>query len=335
MKNKAFVSYEEFGAVGDGVTNDFAAIYAAHLYANEHKLPIKTDGDRCYYISDTRIDGEVKQIPIRTSTYFGETNFIIDDTNYNSIDGTGISNKNVFIVQSEYPEITITDGEVLSRLAGIGEGTKKLDLKLGYPALLIIYDENDHAYGRSGASHKGKPQAAPAKNEIILIDGEGNVDESTPFNFDYAAVTKVEIIRCDVEHIVIDGGIFTTRASRGPGRYTDAQGNSKKTAYVHRGILINRSSASAIAICGMLEMNKMLPDSALQKNIFKNAAAKMLDSLIDNCTYDKDVEFEGLINKVTHAKPQGRGINECAAYGDYFYLEALARNLLPDFKKYW
>ena len=38
MSTKAYVSYKEFGAVGDGVTNDFAAIRAAHAYANENGI---------------------------------------------------------------------------------------------------------------------------------------------------------------------------------------------------------------------------------------------------------------------------------------------------------
>ena len=145
MLQKTYVCYEDFGAAGDGVTNDFEAIFAAHSYANEHKLPVKTDSSKTYYISDSRIDGEVRSIPIRTNTDFGDTKFIIDDTNYNSIDGTGISSKHVFCVESDYPDITITDEQTLKPLAGIGDGTKKIALELGYPALLIIYNQNDHA----------------------------------------------------------------------------------------------------------------------------------------------------------------------------------------------
>ena len=40
MKNN-FVCYEDFGAVGDGVADDFAAIYRAHEYANENHLPVR------------------------------------------------------------------------------------------------------------------------------------------------------------------------------------------------------------------------------------------------------------------------------------------------------
>ena len=95
------------------------------------------------------------------------------------------------------------------------------------------------------------------------------------------------------------------------------------------------SSAGACAVCGMLEMAQMLPDDAEQKPIFESASAQMLEAIIDNCTGDIGEEYDGLICHVTHAFPQGYGIDECAVYGDYFYLEALARYLLPDFKKFW
>ena len=95
------------------------------------------------------------------------------------------------------------------------------------------------------------------------------------------------------------------------------------------------ASAGAISVCGMNEMCKMLSDSDEQKAIFESAAAQILEAIIDNCTGDIGVDYEGLICHVTHAKPQGQGIDECAVYGDYFYLEALLRYLNPDWKKYW
>ena len=95
------------------------------------------------------------------------------------------------------------------------------------------------------------------------------------------------------------------------------------------------ASCGAISCCGLNEMAKMLPDTDENKAIFESAAAQMLEGIIDNCTGDIGVEYDGLICHVTHALPQGQGIDECAVYGDYFYLEALARYLKPDFKKYW
>ena len=95
------------------------------------------------------------------------------------------------------------------------------------------------------------------------------------------------------------------------------------------------SSAGVVSVCGMDEMCKYLPADAPQKQIFQNASARMLEAVIDNCTGDIGREYDGLICHVTAALPQRQGIDECAIYGDYFYLEALCRMVKPDWKRYW
>ncbi len=99
--------------------------------------------------------------------------------------------------------------------------------------------------------------------------------------------------------------------------------------------VIRDSSAGVISVCGMLEMTKMLPDSAEQKSVFESAAAQMLESTIDNCTGELGIDYDGLMFHVTGALPQRRRIDQTAVYGDYFYLESLSRYLNPDFKMYW
>jgi unsaturated chondroitin disaccharide hydrolase len=93
------------------------------------------------------------------------------------------------------------------------------------------------------------------------------------------------------------------------------------------------SSVAAISVCGFMEMCRHLTDTAEQKTVFKNAAAYMMEALIDKCA--NTGEADGLILHVTHALPQGLGIDQCAIYGDYFYMEALMRFLNPDWKMYW
>lgn len=95
------------------------------------------------------------------------------------------------------------------------------------------------------------------------------------------------------------------------------------------------SSAGVISVCGMKEMCKYLPDDAPQKQIFENASARMLEAVIDRCTEDIGREYDGLICHVTGALPQKICIDECAIYGDFFYLEALLRMMNPDWERYW
>ena len=120
--NKEFVTYEEFGAVGDGKTNDFAAIYKAHVYANENKLPVKANDSATYYICEPLIDGEVKSIPIKTSVEWGSANFIIDDTTIKVGEETNAWRGTViFVVLPDEPKYKIEDRETLEKIERLRE----------------------------------------------------------------------------------------------------------------------------------------------------------------------------------------------------------------------
>ncbi len=94
-------------------------------------------------------------------------------------------------------------------------------------------------------------------------------------------------------------------------------------------------SAGLVAICGMHQACKYLPKDAPEQEIYRNAFAQILDATIDKCTGDIGKDYDGLVHHVTAALPQGLGIDECAIYGDLFYLEALVRYLTPDWEPYW
>ncbi len=242
MTDKKFVTYEEFGAVGDGVHDDFAAIKRAHDYANENALTVKADGSKTYYICDTVIDGEVQSAIIKNDVEWGSAKFIIDDTDIGYYDGTGRATKHIFRVLSDYEKLVIEEPEVLAPLAGIGEGTTKINLALGYPALLCIYNKNSRVFRRAGGYGKNS-EVGNDQFEVILVDGEGNVDASTPFMFNYEVVTKIDVARCDIKPITVSGGIFTTKASR-----VDAMADGKCAGYFSRGISINRSYTTLLGV---------------------------------------------------------------------------------------
>lgn len=243
--NEKFVTYLDFGAKGDGVTDDFEAIYRAHEYANENGLPVVTDDGRTYYIHETRIDGEVKSALIRTDVNWGSSKFIIDDTDIISADGTGRHGKHIFRAVSDYAMQTVDDPQILGKLAGIGEGTKKIDLQLGYPAMIVVYDNQQRVFRRSGCYGPNSKVGVDAK-ELLVIDAEGNVDESTPFMFNYPQVTKLEILRLDIKPVTISGGEFTTRASRM--NAWDPETGKIVGSYIARGIGINRSFTTLVGI---------------------------------------------------------------------------------------
>ena len=85
-----YITYEMFGAKGDGVTDDYDAIVLAHEAANEQNLPVKAKNGATYYIGHMGYflnpvdDGKTRDLNkgalIMTATDWTGATFIIDDT---------------------------------------------------------------------------------------------------------------------------------------------------------------------------------------------------------------------------------------------------------------
>ena len=235
---KKYVTYLDFGAKGDGITDDFAAIFAAHEYANEQGLPVYTNDAKTYLIRDTNLNGEIKSATIKTDVNWGTSKFIIDDTDITSFDENTGALFPIFKIEPYADDFELRDSDLLRKLGSIDENTKTLSLSLGYSALVVLYNEDKKVYHRYGSSYiSGGGQSSP-QNEIILIDDKGNISESTPLMFSYEHITKVKVIRNDIPALTICGGIFITYASQ-INAYDNKSGTRSK--YLHRNILINRS----------------------------------------------------------------------------------------------
>lgn len=92
------------------------------------------------------------------------------------------------------------------------------------------------------------------------------------------------------------------------------------------------SSSNAIAVCGMLEMDKWMKDDE-EKLIYKKSVHAMMRSLIDNYT-TKNVDSNGILLHGVYGKPQNEGVDECVIWGDYYFMEALVR-MYKDWELYW
>lgn len=94
------------------------------------------------------------------------------------------------------------------------------------------------------------------------------------------------------------------------------------------------SSATAIAVCGIHEMLKYLPDSDSDKETYQYAMHAMLRSLIDNYTPKKVSSGGPLLVHGVYSWHSGKGVDEGNIWGDYYYLEALLR-FYKDWELYW
>lgn len=98
------------------------------------------------------------------------------------------------------------------------------------------------------------------------------------------------------------------------------------------------SSASAIAVCGMLEMAKLLEGAEKEKLI--SDSKKMMKALVEHCAVSNPSISNGQLLHSTYCRStptngcRAHGVDECCAWGDYFYFEALTR-LSKDWEMYW
>ena len=181
------ISYEEFGAVGNGVTDDSKALFDTHAYANEYGHTVVAESGAKYYIGPMN-----SAIKIQTDTIWNNASFIIDDREITADSfESGVS---VFEITSEYEQLVFdSESELVTQLSesrNLVSGASSIGLSLGYGAIVII--EN------SDASQKA----------VLLVDKNGVIYGSTPLTQDFNRVTKVRVIRADDTPITIEGGSF-------------------------------------------------------------------------------------------------------------------------------
>jgi unsaturated chondroitin disaccharide hydrolase len=94
------------------------------------------------------------------------------------------------------------------------------------------------------------------------------------------------------------------------------------------------SSSAAIAVCGLLELVKQLPVTDPDRAHYQQWAMRIMSSLSKHYLAGKQEATNGLLKHSVYHLSSNKGVDECASWGDYFYVEALARFSLS-WKLYW
>ena len=208
-----YLTYEEFGAKGDGVTDDFPAIMATHAAANEKGLPVKARKGKTYYIGNT-----VGTAVVRTDVDFGTARFIIDDSHVAVEDRESY----IFRVESALEPVPIEGIESLKRdQTNIGKA-------LPGRCLVEVVNDRHKVYIRLGANQN----SGVSQKEFFIADKDGNIDPSSALVWDYDEITRLTARPIDEKTLTVKGGVFTTIANQAPSKYT----------YYGRGICVERSN---------------------------------------------------------------------------------------------
>jgi hypothetical protein len=210
FKATGSVRYSDFGAKGDGKTDDINAIAATHAFANLHGLSVKADAGATYYIG-----GKERTAFIQTDTDFGTAAFIIDDTE--------VKNRNaaVFTVSSGLKSFKLESISVLKR------NQQEIEAPLPGPCLITVTNSDVKQYIRFGLNQN----SGSSQTDIFIVDKNGKVDMNAPIIWDFDQITEITALPIDENELKITGGRFTTIANKA----------ESKSSYYNRGISIRRS----------------------------------------------------------------------------------------------
>jgi len=207
------IYYSEYGAAGDGITDDFDAIIKAHAAANEAGLKVCADAGAIYYIGAAK-----KTAQIQTDTDWGDAKFIIDDAKV-LVENR---NANIFNVSSVISPIQITTVKTLKK------NQKKLNLSFPYKSFIVVTDEKTIRYIREGVNLNN----GFAQTDVFVVDKKGKVDMKAPIIWDFNNISLMTAYPIDTETLTVSGGHFTTIANQA----------ETKATYYSRGISVTRSN---------------------------------------------------------------------------------------------
>ena len=211
FKSAGWVRYSDFGARGNGKTDDVDAIAATHAFANQHNLLVKADDGATYYIG-----GKKRTAVIQTDTDFGTATFILDDTEVQD------RNAPVFLVSSYLQPFK------LEGVSSLRRNQDKINVTLPGACLITVTNSHVKHYIRFGLNQNN----GSSQTDIFVVDKNGNVDMNAPIIWDFKQITDVTALPIDEKTLNITGGHFITIANKAESKYT----------YYNRNIAIRRSN---------------------------------------------------------------------------------------------
>lgn len=184
------VTYERFGAAGDGVHDDLPAICQAHQYANRHGLPVKTRAGATYHLGSKALTAI-----IATDTDWNTSRFTIDDTKVEN------HRRALFEVRS----LLKPEKLQIDRLA---RDQKQLDVRPEHDCHVVVWNSTKKRYIRRGSNRN----SGTAQRDCFILRRDGRIEGN--IDWDYENVSRVEARPIDNKRLVLRGGVFTTVANR-------------------------------------------------------------------------------------------------------------------------
>ena len=210
------VTYEKFGAMGNGVNDDLAAICKAHEYANQNGLPVRSKPDASYHLGRQALTAV-----IATDTDWATSKFIIDDSK-----GVDNPKKSLFVVRSLLEPVPL-------KIDQLTKGQTSLTVIPSVDCLVYVENKKRKLFIRKG----GNQNSGSNQQEVFILRRNGSIEGA--IEWDYDVVTSVLAQPIDPKPLVLRGGVFTSIAVKT--RQLNKEGK-EDFGYWSRNIKITRSN---------------------------------------------------------------------------------------------
>ncbi len=217
LSEEHVITYEDFGATGDGVTDDLPAICEAHKQANERGFPVRTRAGVTYHLGRRDLTAV-----IGTDTDWGTSRFTIDDTEVEN------HKTPLFAVRSLLEPLPPLKIDRLSR------DQRQLDARPDSDVYVRVESDESRVYIRRGLNQSlGTPL-----NDAFILRRDGSIEGD--IDWDYTSISRMEVRPIDERILVVRGGVFSTIANRMP----------LEPAYQYwgRGIVVERSNTEVAGV---------------------------------------------------------------------------------------
>lgn len=241
------ICYNQFGARGDGHSEDWNKINSTHIFANEHGYMVIAYPGSTYYVGNFN-----SCVVVKTSCDWKDAHFIIDDravaTSSRGVQLFAVLGSDLLDLPAvDYPSSLVKKQKYISSLSN-------------YNNIYITFKDSNHKLYREGLNSSDVSYV----QETVRVQ-QGYVLDN--LNFDYPnGITTATYRICDTEDdnpIEIKNGIFTTYANT-----EDSYG------YWARGIYVRRNNTKISNIVYKIEKE----DETLVSSPYRGFIS------VDNCT---------------------------------------------------
>ena len=260
-----FITYEMFGAVGNGTADDMPAIVKAHEEANRLNLPVRAREGATYYIAPVG-----RTAIVQTSTDWTGAKFIIDDVNLDDIRAS------LFRVTSKLEPVEL-------KLEKLDRGTDYIENPFGCDLHVMAFNANHMDYIRRGINQS----SGAARRDNFVVRADGTLISPVSFQFD--EITELIANPIPKDKLVLRGGEFTTIANQAESKYN----------YHARNIVISRSNVELCELKHYVtgELDHGAPYSGFV-NVSCCAFVEIHDCLFTGHKIYRFVDVGGMINSM-------------------------------------